>query len=218
MNADSIDVTMILASLALQTVLLGLIVWRRVYRRMPVFFAFLIWCMFSGVAATFAIHLAKPEYLLAFVLNMAIDTLFQLAILGELGKNVLRANRTDRPGKPVLILLIAIAILLLWSLTQWNTPPHDSALWLLFVRLRQSSATLRVALLLAMAWISRFKNLHWPEQELRIATGLGAMALVSLTIFILHSHFVAQSHFHLLDQIEVGSYLGALAYWVLSFA
>jgi hypothetical protein len=92
-----------------------------------------------------------------------------------------------------------------------------SPLNLFFQHMRQVLAVFWVALLLTIALMSRIKNLHWPDRELRIVTGIGFTSIVSLTVIILHTHPMTRSQFHLLDQIVIASYFGVLAYWVLSF-
>jgi hypothetical protein len=89
---------------------------------------------------------------------------------------------------------------------------------MLYVVSIQVFAVLRVAFLLALIWWSSLQGFRWPTRELRIVTGLGFCAIVSLAVVIIHGHNLVGMENHWLDQIVVASYLGALTYWVVSTA
>src|ERR1035437_2864675 len=79
----------------MEAVLLALAVWKRIYRTLPYFFYYLIWCLCSeGMQA-----IARPvpsAYLPVKLLGITVDALFQLAILAELARSVVRYNRIVR--------------------------------------------------------------------------------------------------------------------------
>jgi hypothetical protein len=82
---DSIDLTLWLASIVMESVLIAMVVWKRVYRKLPIFFCFLIWCLASDAGMAVA-HLFPSAYLPATLANITVDALFQLAILARVGK------------------------------------------------------------------------------------------------------------------------------------
>ena len=69
-----------------------------------------------------------------------------------------------------------------------------------------------------MACFSQLLSIGWRDRELQVATGLGLYSIVSLTVTMLHSHQFSGEKFHYLDYGVSLSYLGTLAYWVVSFA
>jgi len=217
MNADSIDLTMLLGAMALEVILIALLLWSRIYRTLPVFVTFMAWELCCNAVGMRALQLSFHAYLWFSIVGMAANALFQFLVLAELMKVVLRFNRASAPSRPLVILLIALASFLLWSLTRWAIFPNMSPLNLFFQHMRQVLAVFWVALLLTIALMSRIKNLHWPDRELRIISGIGFTSIVSLSVIILHTHPATHAQFHRLDQIVIASYLGVLAYWVLSF-
>jgi hypothetical protein len=217
MNADSIDLTLLLGSMALEVILIALLVWRRIYQTLPAFVSFMAWELCCNAIGIRALQLSFHAYLWFYIVGLAANTLFQFFVLAELVKVVLRINRTSAPSRIMVLILIALTSFLLWSLTRWAVFPNMSPLNLFFQHMRQVLAVFWVALQLTIALMSRIKNLHWPDRELRIVTGIGFTSIVSLTVIILHTHPMTRSQFHLLDQIVIASYFGVLAYWVLSF-
>jgi hypothetical protein len=212
---DSIDLTLWLAGILMETVLLALVIWKRVYRTLPVFACFLVWCLLSDAGMAVA-NLFPNAYLPATLVNITVDALLQLAILAELGRMVMRHNRVSPPSKIVLVLLIAIAVVLAGSLNQWTIPTQLPVLDTLYLVLMQLLAVLRVVFLLTLVWWSSLHGLRWPTRELRIVTGLGFYILATLSVTILHTHNMRGMEYHWLDQLLVGGYLWTLSYWILA--
>lgn len=214
----TLDSALQLAGLGLQAVLFALLIWRRVYRTLPVFFCYLVWCLCSDALAIVAVRWPPEVYLRFFLVNLTIDDLFLVAILIELGRAVLRHNRATAPGRFLLFFLFVLAGLLVFSLAKWVVAPRAPMLEQLYMILLQGFAILRVAVLLTLVWWSSLKGLRWPNYELQIASGLGFYAIVALAVVIVHTHSFGWAQDHRLDQIQVASYLGVLAYWVLYFS
>lgn len=215
MTLDSIDVTLWLVAAVLEGVLLALVLWRRIYRTLPVFCGFLVWCLVSD-AGMAAVRLLPHAYLPATLVNITVDGLFQLAILAELGKAVVRHNRVSPPSRVILILLTMLAALLALSLNQWKVPSGWPVLNLIYIVLLQFLAALRLVFLLTLVWWSSLLKLHWQTRELRIITGLGLYILVTFVVVVLHTHNMLSAQYHWLDQLLVASYLWALCLWILA--
>jgi hypothetical protein len=219
LTLNSIEITLWLACMAMEATLLVLLIRARVFRTLPVFFSCLVWWLCSDAPMMLVVRFFTQEGYQRFcVLNMTIDALFEFAILVELGWAVLRHNRAAPPRRYVLILLVTLATMVVWSLAKWTAPAGTTALLTLYVHLRQVITILRVALILALAWWSSLQRLSWPDQALRVATGVGFYSIVELVVSILHTHQNAGPQYHLLDELVTASYLGTLAYWVLSFS
>ncbi|HEV2485894.1 MAG TPA: hypothetical protein VGT08_10205 [Terracidiphilus sp.] len=215
MTLDSIDLTLWLAGIIMESVLLVLVVWKRIYRMLPVFFSFLIWCLCSDAGMAVA-HLFPGAYLPATLANITVDALFQLAMLAELGRSVLLYNRAAPPSRLVIVLLTALACVLAGSLNKWTVPTQLPIIKMLYVVLMQLLAVLRVVFLLTLVWWSSLQGLRWPTRELRIVTGLGFYILATFCVAILHTHNMGGMQYHWLDQLLVGGYLWTLSYWILA--
>jgi hypothetical protein len=155
-------------------------------------------------------------YLPATLVNITIDAAFQLAILAELGRAVVRNNRVAPPSRVVLYLLTALAAVVALALNRWRVPTEWPLLNLIYMVLLQFLATLRLVFLLTLVWWSSLLKLRWHTRELRIMTGLGLYILVTFIVAVLHAHNMASMQYHWLDQLLVGSYLWALCLWILA--
>jgi hypothetical protein len=212
---DSVDLALWLASIGMEVALLALAVWKRIYRTLPYFFYYLIWCLCSEVMLAIARPLPSA-YLPVTLLGITVDALFQLAILAELGRSVIRYNRATPPNKAVLGLLTVLGCVIAWSLNRWTVPTNTPFLESIYTVLLEVIAILRIAFLLALVWWSSLQKLHWPPRELQILTGLGFYAMSALCVVVLHSHNMKGLQFHWLDQMLVGSYLWTLFFWMLA--
>jgi hypothetical protein len=213
---DSIDLTLWLAGATLEFALLSILLYKRIYRSLPVFCFFLVWCLLSDIGMAIAIRLPNA-YLPATLASITGDALFQLAILAELGKAVLRYNHVKPPSKAMIVLLGLLACVIAGMLNQWRIPTEYPFLQMIYLVLLQVFAALRVVFLLTLVWWTSVQKLQWPTRELQILTGLGVYIMVTLCVVILHTHKdVIGLDYHRLDQLLVASYLFALAYWILA--
>ena len=215
MTLDSIDMALWLLAVLLEGAVLAVVLWRRTYRTLPVFACFLGWCLLSD-AGMAAMQRIPNAYLPATLVNMTVDALFQLAILAEIGRAVVRHNRTDPPSRVIIFLLGALAAVVAMLLNWWRVPSDWPLLNLMYIVLLQFLATLRLVFLLTLVWWTSLFKLRWHPRELRIVTGLGLYILVTFLVVVLHTHDMASMQYHWLDQLLVGSYLWALCLWVLA--
>lgn len=215
MKLDSIDLTLWLVGIVLELALLSLVLWKRIYRSLPFFSLFFVWCLLSDGGMAIA-NMYPNAYLPATLVNITVDALFQLAILSELSKAVLRYNHIPPPNKTLAGLLTVLALVLTASLNRWTIPAGLPILDTLYLILMQLFAVFRVVFLLTLVWWTSLKGLRWPPRELRILTGLGGYILVTLCVTILHSHGLGGMQYHWLDQILVASYLWTLSYWIFA--
>ena len=86
------------------------------------------------------------------------------------------------------------------------------------ILLERTPAILRAVFFLALAAFSQVLSIGWRDRELQIATGLGFYSIVSLAVTIAHTYQPVGASYHWLDILVGVSYLGALFYWVYSFA
>jgi hypothetical protein len=152
---------------------------------------------------------------------MVPDALLQLAVLIELAWSVLKPSRALLPRGAIFVLagLVILTGLILWPLAGLTMPPKLSHHAEIFVHFQQTIAILRVVCFLVMAGFSQVLSIGWKDRELQVATGLGFFSIVTLIVAVLHSHQESGTWaYHVLDNVTSASYLGAMFYWVLSFA
>lgn len=207
-----------LAASCLEIVLLVLLFSQRTFRVLPIFFSYRVWCLCSGIAATAVLSFIPHQYIWFYLPNVTVDALFQLAVLAELWRVIIRHNRVRPPGRTTVVLLLMLALLLILSLARWTVPGNFSGLVLLSTRLRQVFGVLQFAALLALVWLTSFWGLRWPGRALQVATGLGFYFLVDLAVIVMHTHEAFGPQFLPLEELASASYFGVLAYWVFCFA
>jgi len=212
---DSIDLALWLLAVLLEGAILAIVLWRRTYRTLPVFACFLGWCLLSD-AGMAAMQRIPNAYLPATLVNMTVDALFQIAILAEIGRAVVRYNRTAPPSRVILFLLGGLAAVVAMLLNWWRVPGDRPLLNLIYIVLLQFLATLRLVFLLTLVWWTSLFKLRWHPRELRMVTGLGLYILVTFLVVVLHTRNMASMQYHWLDQLLVASYLSALCLWILA--
>jgi len=215
------DSILTIALVAGEVVVLAPIVRRKIWRILPVFSAYLVWALVSDLAGLYFQSLGPAfNYLRFYMIEMTIDSILMFTVLVELGWSVLRPIRSSLPRGSFFALaaLIAVAGLLIWPLAGKTTPPNMGAEGATIFHLQQTFAILRVACFLVMAGFSQLLSIGWRDRELQVATGLGIYSIASLLVNMLHAHQLSGTNYHRLDQAVSLSYLGTLAYWVVSFA
>jgi hypothetical protein len=182
-----------------------------------------VWSVLLDLLPFVVTKLPQHTYFRVYVWQLIADSIFQFAVLVELGWAVLLPIRSSLPKHTVLILalLIAGAGALIWPVSTHMLPPDLNPAGVLFVRGQQTVAALRAVIFIALAGFSQLLSIGWRNRELQIATGLGFYSICSLAVSLIHGHQASVTNpflYHLLDQIGVASYDCSLMYWIFSFA
>lgn len=214
----NLDAVLPLIGAILTAALVALLFFKRVFRIMPIFVAYLGFSVVSELAATAILVSPRARSSLVFWgANIVIDTLFYLCVVAEVGRNVLRYNRNGSPSSVLALALFLFAILLTSLLARWTGFYWRELGWQVYLRVTQSSAILEVAAILAIAWWGSLKKLRWPERELRMVTGMGFWAVVQFCVLIFHEHGFVGPQNHWLDFLTPFATLGVLIYWLYGF-
>lgn len=224
----SLDTTLWLVGLGAEVCVVGLSLYRKLYRITPVFCGYVGWSLLTDLLFYFLNRyygqalISDPKYFRIYMAQMAIDSTFQFAVLVELGWAVLRPIRASLPRYSIFILaaLFAISAAIIWPFSGYMVPSDVSAKsGILFFHMQQTVVVLRVIIFVAMAGFSQLLSIGWRDRELQIATGLGFYSMCTLAIWLMHSHqtVAGNRYYHTLDQVGVGAYLCSMAYWIFSF-
>ena len=194
----------------------------RLFANTPVFCYYLVWSLcVDPLLYSVGKFLPAHTYFRAYIDELIVDSIFQFAVLVELGWAVLRPIRSSLPKHSILILaaLIGLAGAVIWPLASLMELPKSFGPYArFFVHLQQTIAILRVVIFMGLAGFSQLLSIRWRNRELQIATGLGFYSMFSLAITLIHSHQTVGRSYQLLDQLGVASYVGSLVYWIISFA
>jgi hypothetical protein len=218
MNADSlVTLTGILAEITLA----GLLLYRRMGQKLPVFLAYCCWSILSDSFALGMRTLSPNGYSVGLFLGLNIpDFALQLCVLVELAWSVLRPLRSHLSLKAIPLIGAAVlaAGAALWPFAGINGMDDPSSAWHIMVQLQQTASILRILFFLLLAACSHMLSLGWRDRELQVATGFGFYSLVSLAVAVLNTHHATAVRFKNLYYAVAISFLCSLFYWVWSFA
>jgi hypothetical protein len=218
----SIDTALLTAGIIAEALVVALLCWRRVYRQLPIFSAYLVWgLLVDCTMSVLQSHLAAGTYIRFYLVESSLDSLLQYGVLVELAWAVLRPFHAMPPRRvlPVTALGVLIAGALAWPFS--TAPESVRSHWdyVLIVRLEETFAILRIVFFSALAVTSRWLSVGWRNRELQVATGLGIYSLVSLAGSLAHQYqSVTAPAYHWVEVAISASFFGSLLYWVVSFA
>ncbi|WP_109488811.1 hypothetical protein [Occallatibacter savannae] len=222
----TLDTKLEYLTLTVQAMVIGLLIFRKFYKKLPLFFSYLIWLLLlTGATLALTGHYSDDALQKVFVIADIIDGAFMFCVLVELSMSVLSPIRSSLPSWSVfaVFVILAVAFAIIWPFAK---PPGLATLTpasRLQVHFDTAMAVLPIVFFLALAGCSQWLSLSWRDRELQIGTGLGIFALASLstTFFKMHVGAAtddARNTYHLFDQIQAGSYIVAMLYWLVSFA
>jgi hypothetical protein len=215
----SLDTALIWGAIATQAGLVALLIWRRAYRRLPIFSFYVLWCVVSDSIGLLLSTRFPDQYSNFFQYEMPLDSALQFGVLVELAWSVLRPLQSSLPRWTVAWIagLILVAGAAVWPIAGKTVMQGLPMQWHLILRLQQTFSILRILFFLVLAAGSQLLSLGWRDRELQVATGLGFYSLVSLATALLHAQMPKVAHYHKIDQVVAVSYFCTLVYWAVSF-
>ncbi|HVZ84943.1 MAG TPA: hypothetical protein VG893_14810 [Terracidiphilus sp.] len=215
-----LDKALWLAPIAVEAAVIALLFYRRIWRILPVFSLYCCFDLTANLAVYIRTALAPSSYgINVYLVQIGSDTLFQLAVLIELGWSVLRPLWPALSRRSIFIVVLSILLFAaaLWPFTASSFGHQSHGLNFLF-HLSKTVALVRLILLLVLVAFSHWLSLSWRDRELQVATGFGAYALASVLATLLADHFASEKLAIVANRFVIGVYLGSLVYWCFSFA
>ena len=207
-----------LSGLLLETLLVALLIGRRIHRTLPSFLGYVAVAMGTDAVASLVPKLVGPDlYLYCWIASLLLEFACGLGLIVELGRNLLRHNRKATPNWFLALVLFIPAVWVLTLLSRWTIPARLPLIWQLDLRLTQATAIAGLGAFLALVWWSALLRLRWPPREFRIAAGIGLEALVAVVVVIIHTHQPVGRAYHWVDISASVVYLAVLIYWVQYF-
>ena len=217
MSANS---TLLLAGIVTEAAVVGLLLYRHVWRKLPVFLVYCIWAFLSDAIA-YAISFSRAGYDFKFYfVETVVDFALQFSVLIELAWSVLRPLRARLSRKALWVVATTILAVsgAIWPLAGISGLSFPSKAWHVMVQLQQTVSILRILFFLVLAGCSQLLSLGWRDRELQVATGFGFYSLVSIAVATLNSRLATTSQFKELYLVVALSFLCSMIYWVFSFA
>jgi hypothetical protein len=215
-----LDNAFLLAAMAAEVAVVGLLLYKRAWRTLPVFFIYAAWELAGDLVGSYELRqYTSHRYLISFLVMQILDTVLQFAVLIELGWSILRPlqSRLSTRGLILVVLLIAVLGAVIWPFADIHGGAGLSTAFRNIIHLQQTTSILRVLFFVLLAGCSQLLSIGWRDRELQIATGLGFFSLVSLAADMLRQHMGMTQNFNALNRLVTVSYICSLFYWVFSF-
>jgi len=207
-----------------EAAVLCLLLFRRVYKLLPVFSSYLGWSILNDIGLFALLRHFPDSALRIFIVSASVDAAFMFCILFEISMSVLRPIRNSLPRWTgwALAALIACLCGVVWFFAKpsgYGATPQSG----LLVHLQLTTAIVRVLFFLALAAFSQLLSLGWRDRELQIATGFGIYSFASLMVdLVLQNPALFSSptmpSSGILQEITGASYVLSLLYWAVCFA
>jgi hypothetical protein len=216
----SLDNILWFAGIAAEAAVVWLLLYKRVWRTLPVFCVYCAWALLSDGGNYAVQRFFNDSYTTTYLAEAIADSALQFAVLIELAWSVLRPMRTSLPRSALLAIavLIAAAAAAIWPFAGIQGLSSFSTEWRNLVHVQQTASILRILFFLVLAGCSQLLSIGWRDRELQVATGLGFYSIVSVAVAILHSRQGMGQAYRNLNRFVAVSYLCSLVYWVVSFA
>jgi len=226
----SFSVWLIYCGLFLETVLLGLQIFRRTYKRLPTFFIYSCWNVLIDPAVFIAGRYSHRTFVNTYLVQLAMDAFFMFFVLLEIMTTSAKESRRQVPIPKIpgtslrttFSILLFAAALLLWPVSGLLLP-HSllDRIDLFAYQLEYTLALLRIILFVGLSSFSDTLGISWRDRELQLATGLGGYSLFNVIVLFLHGQQKRNTHFHFvylwLDIANSVVYALILIYWDICF-
>jgi hypothetical protein len=215
-----LDIALWLAYIVVEAGVVGMLIYRRVWRILPVFCCYCAWDILSNIGAYVSSQHFPTSYFRVYFAETILDSALQFCVLVELAWSVLRPVRSSLPRSSLAVLsaLILAAGAAIWPFAAITGVAHVNRQGLLMLQLQHTVSILRILFFLLLAGGSQLLSIGWRDRELQVATGLGFYSLVTVAISIVQTHQSTRPQYIRLEQFVVISFLVSLVYWFVSFA
>jgi hypothetical protein len=199
--------------------LLVVMVVRRRVRKFPVFTSLLAYQALKTVTL-FLIwrYRSAHAYYLSYWILAPGDYAFQIALILEIARNVLRPTGTwVRDARISFLLWATIGMLVAAGMSLAVTPPGFAGLDLWSVRATVFTSLLTCEVFLAMSAAANRVGLLWGSHVMALGEGLTVWALIALLGNVVHFALGWNRDFVLFDHVVMFVYLGSLVFWMVAF-
>ena len=220
----SLDTVFQFAGFGAEAVIIGLILFRRVYKTLPLFSSYLVWSFISDLGGYLLMRHFSAAGIRIYLTSAIIDSIFMFCVLIEVSMSVLKPIRAWLPRWVILALGLLITLVggVVWHFIRFQGFSDLPAAYQFIAHLQMTLSAVRILFFLVLACFSQLLSIGWRDRELQIATGFGFYAIVSLSVALLHLNQGYNPEFnhqyHLLDAAVGASYFCSLLYWIFCFA
>jgi hypothetical protein len=222
MNFSGIDSVLLALSIAGKLSLLVILLQRGLFRIFPIFTTLIFWNALEDpilLLILYGPHHALSAYFQpAYFALLSVDYLLEIAVLFEIGANVLQSVRKSLPKGILLVLggvMVVVAIVALFVSTHANAAnlAHPRTVFVV----DSTVAILRLVTFLLIAGFAQVLGLGWKHHVLQLASGFAFYAAVDLIVTSLQNRLHAgpeyAAQYQSLSRFLLAGYLCSMYYW-----
>lgn len=222
----TLDQKIVIVAVGVQAVVIGFLVFRGIFKKLPLFSSYVLWLFLVGGATTFVsqFYNSQHSYEHIFLAASIIDVCFMVCVLVELSMSVLDPIRSalSRWTAPAIAFLLVLALAAIWPFAKPRGFGDLVSISQYIVHLDIAASVLRIAFFLGLAACSQLLSIGWRDRELQVATGLGFYSFISLSASLLQMNLGTTAEtiqkYQILNEVPVAGYILCCIYWVVSFA
>src|ERR1700751_4893900 len=173
----------------LQAFLVGIMLWRRLHRTFPIFFAYVVFQILV-FAITFPLH-SPRFYAIFFYLywaTTAVSVVLGFRVIHEVFLDVFRPYHTLRDLGSVLFKWAGLVMLMVAAVVAASTAAGtEHPLQTGIITLQSSVRVVQCGLILFLLVFSRYLGTNWRQKSFGIALGFGAFASVELALVAINA-------------------------------
>jgi len=214
----SLSLLLWIAPHALLSVLAFVLCKHRLYRKHPVFFAYLVYeiavfILLFGLYSVLGVT-SKP-YGYAYCATLMVSIALRFGVINEVAKDLFRESQFLQVSAPRSLQCVAVVLLAIGVLLAVYAPGDNSARWYagIFV-VNRGAAMIQSGLLLSLLLFSRFLGLSWRRPAFGIALGLGVLTSVDLAVHAIRAEFSSDVWVQYSDLLTTGTYLVCVSIWI----
>lgn len=223
MHMTTLDLVFWVAGFLLEIVLLAVLWGRHRAHRFPIFTAMIAFYACRTIALFITHRFGNFDaYFYTYWTLAIVNVALQVLVLYEAASQVFCPGGKWAPGvRRTFLWGIAVGVVLAAGLTWLAEPPSMTFRQAFVLRGNFFTSVLISGLFVGMIVLSVTTGLPWRTHVARIVQGLGVTAIVGILIEALQSYFGHrrdQDFYQFLSHIQIGTFLAAVTYWVITLA
>ena len=213
---SQVTIALWVLSLACEIAMLVTLLARRQFRTFPIFTAYFAFNIPRGIAEFTSYFLKDISlYRDLYYSFLLIDYLFQLAIIVEIARIVLRPTGTwVRDARVMFVGLGATGAVIAAAISWWITPPGSTP-WVVWpLRANLFTSLLTCELFVTMSFTARHLGLGWRNHVMALAQGWTFDNIVMVITTGLQSYF-GSAHYMFFDNFRGAAFLLGMTYIIV---
>lgn len=200
------------AALALQILLAGVLLSKKMWIRFPLFTAY---CATSALGGLIAYWLAQKHaaYVYAYIANQTMLVILALGVIYEVFTQLFAGHRGLRKLALLTFRAVGVLLLLLGAIVLYtHSPIGEKGLVAAVLVVEEASRVVEVGLIMLLFLFSSAFGLQWRQQVFGIVLGLGISAAVRLAATTIAPHSFATVG--AVNLLVMSSYVFTLLIWL----